>query len=181
MVFSSLLFLFLFLPAVLILSFLVPRRLRHLILLIVSLFFYAWGEPSYVFLMIGTISLDYIFGIFIERFQRKEQKRTAGIVLRIAVGFNIGFLGLFKYTDLSLIHIYNAAQEPEIIDLANYLISRGAKIKDAGKSTVIVEGVSKLNPTEYTVMPDRIVATTYLCGAAAVSYTHLCKYQLIEF
>ena len=63
--------------------------------------------------------------------------------------------------------IHNAAQEPEIIDLANYLISRGAKIKDAGKSTVIVEGVSKLNPTEYTVMPDRIVATTYLCGAAA--------------
>lgn len=58
--------------------------------------------------------------------------------------------------------ISNAAQEPEIIDLANYLISRGAKIKDAGKSTVYIEGIDTLNDTEYSVMPDRIVATTYL-------------------
>lgn len=62
--------------------------------------------------------------------------------------------------------IHNAAQEPEIIDLANYLISRGARIKDAGKSTVIIEGVESLSDTEYTVMPDRIAAATYLCGAA---------------
>ncbi|MEG0895625.1 MAG: UDP-N-acetylglucosamine 1-carboxyvinyltransferase, partial [Oscillospiraceae bacterium] len=62
--------------------------------------------------------------------------------------------------------IVNAAQEPEIVDLANYLISRGAKIKDAGKSTVIISGVEKLNDTEYNVIPDRIVAATYLCGCA---------------
>lgn len=62
--------------------------------------------------------------------------------------------------------IVNAAQEPEIVDLANYLISRGAKIKDAGKSTVIIKGVKKLNSTEYTVMPDRIVAATYITAAA---------------
>lgn len=62
--------------------------------------------------------------------------------------------------------IHNAAQEPEIIDLANYLISRGAKIKDAGKSTVTIEGVDHLDSTEYTVMPDRIVATSYLSAAA---------------
>lgn len=62
--------------------------------------------------------------------------------------------------------IVNAAQEPEIVDLANYLISRGARIKDAGKSTVVIEGVSQLHSTEYTVMSDRIVATTFLCAAA---------------
>ena len=62
--------------------------------------------------------------------------------------------------------IHNAAQEPEIIDLANYLISRGAKIRDAGKSTVTIEGVDHLDSTEYTVMPDRIVATSYLSAAA---------------
>lgn len=62
--------------------------------------------------------------------------------------------------------IVNAAQEPEIVDLANYLISRGAKIKDAGKSTVIIKGVKKLNSTEYTVMPDRIVAATFITAAA---------------
>lgn len=62
--------------------------------------------------------------------------------------------------------IVNAAQEPEIVDLANFLNSRGARIRDAGKSTVIIQGVEKLNDTEYTVMPDRIVAATYLCCAA---------------
>lgn len=62
--------------------------------------------------------------------------------------------------------IHNAAQEPEIVDLANYLIARGAKIKDAGKSTIVIEGVEKLHSCDYTVMSDRIVATTYLSAAA---------------
>lgn len=62
--------------------------------------------------------------------------------------------------------IVNAAQEPEIVDLANYLNKRGAKIKGAGKSTIVIEGVDKLDSVEYSVMPDRIVAITYLCGAA---------------
>ena len=52
MVFSSLLFLFRFLPAVLILYYIAPRKLRNVILLLFSLFFYAWGEPKYVFLML---------------------------------------------------------------------------------------------------------------------------------
>lgn len=62
--------------------------------------------------------------------------------------------------------IHNAAQEPEIVDLANYLNTRGAKIRDAGKSTILIEGVEKLSPCEYTVMPDRIVAATYLSAVA---------------
>ncbi|MEG0571297.1 MAG: UDP-N-acetylglucosamine 1-carboxyvinyltransferase [Oscillospiraceae bacterium] len=61
--------------------------------------------------------------------------------------------------------INNAAQEPEIVDLANFLISRGAKIKGAGKSTIVIKGVERLCSTEYTVMPDRIVAATYLSAA----------------
>lgn len=62
--------------------------------------------------------------------------------------------------------IHNAAQEPEIVDLANYLISRGARIEGAGKSVVTVQGVESLHSTEYWVMPDRIVAATYLAAAA---------------
>ena len=58
MVFSSLLFLFRFLPAVLILYYIAPRKLRNVILLAFSLFFYAWGEPKYVFLMLFTITMD---------------------------------------------------------------------------------------------------------------------------
>ena len=63
--------------------------------------------------------------------------------------------------------ISNAAQEPEIIDLADFLNKCGAKIQDAGKSTIIIEGVEQLSGAEHTVIPDRIVATTYLCCAAA--------------
>lgn len=62
--------------------------------------------------------------------------------------------------------ITNAAQEPEILDLANYLNSCGAKIYGAGKSTVVIEGVDSLNGTEHRIMPDRIVAATYLCCGA---------------
>lgn len=62
--------------------------------------------------------------------------------------------------------IHNAAQEPEIVDLADYLNSRGAKIYGAGKSTIVIEGVNKLASAQHSVIPDRIVAATYLCGAA---------------
>ena len=62
--------------------------------------------------------------------------------------------------------IENAAREPEIVDLANFLIKCGAKIYGAGESTIRIEGVKKLTPCEHTVIPDRIVSVTYLCCAA---------------
>lgn len=61
--------------------------------------------------------------------------------------------------------ITNAAREPEIIDLANFLNSMGAKVKGAGSSGIVIEGVKTLFPSEYTIMPDRIVAQTYLIAA----------------
>ncbi len=63
--------------------------------------------------------------------------------------------------------ILNAAREPEIADLANFLNQCGAKISGAGTSCIQIDGVKKLHGTEYTVMPDRIVAATYLAAAAA--------------
>ena len=63
--------------------------------------------------------------------------------------------------------ISNAAQEPEIVSLAEFLNLCGAKIYGAGESTIVIEGVPKLHGTEYRVIPDRIVAVTYLCAAAA--------------
>ncbi|NLB82183.1 MAG: UDP-N-acetylglucosamine 1-carboxyvinyltransferase, partial [Clostridiaceae bacterium] len=58
----------------------------------------------------------------------------------------------------------NAAKEPEIVDLLNFLNKKGAKISGAGTSVITIEGVSKLNDVEYRVIPDRIVAATYLCA-----------------
>ncbi|MBQ2746681.1 MAG: UDP-N-acetylglucosamine 1-carboxyvinyltransferase [Clostridia bacterium] len=65
--------------------------------------------------------------------------------------------------------IHNAAREPEISDLADFLNSAGAKIYGAGSDTVVIEGVQKLNGTEHTVIPDRIAAATYICGAVATN------------
>ena len=71
MLFSGIPFLFYFLPAVLIVYFLVPRQLKNAVLLLFSLVFYAWGEPKYVFLMIGTICLFFGCGIAIGKAQSK--------------------------------------------------------------------------------------------------------------
>ncbi|MDE7194454.1 MAG: UDP-N-acetylglucosamine 1-carboxyvinyltransferase [Oscillospiraceae bacterium] len=62
--------------------------------------------------------------------------------------------------------IHNAAREPEICDLADYLVKCGAKISGAGDSVISVEGTERLEPSEHSVIPDRIVAGTYLCAAA---------------
>ena len=65
------------------------------------------------------------------------------------------------------LQIVNAAQEPEIEDMINFLIKMGAKIEGKGTSVIVVEGVEKLVGTEYTVMPDRVEAATYMIAAAA--------------
>ena len=62
--------------------------------------------------------------------------------------------------------ITNAAKEPEIIDLQNFLIKMGAKIKGAGSDAIVIEGVNKLQNATHKIIPDRIVAATYLCAAA---------------
>ena len=95
MVFSSNIFLFFFLPAVLLLYFLLPRKLRNAVLLIGSLIFYAWGEPAYVFLMIVTILLNYVGGLALERQMRAG--RSAKGVLVCTVVLNLGLLAFFKY------------------------------------------------------------------------------------
>ena len=96
MLFSSIPFLFYFLPAVLILYFIVPRQLKNAVLLLFSLVFYAWGEPKYVFLMIGTICLFYGCGLAIEKCQKQQWKR---FWLTMSVVISLALLAVFKYAD----------------------------------------------------------------------------------
>lgn len=65
--------------------------------------------------------------------------------------------------------IINAAREPEIVDLAMFLNSCGARISGAGDSTIVIEGVERLHSVQYAIMPDRIVACTYMAAAAVTS------------
>ncbi len=99
MVFSSLEFLLLYLTVTLFLYYIVPFRFRNIVLLAVSLVFYGWGEPLYVFLMIGTITVDYILGLLVERAQKKGSARMAKGWLIAAVAINLAILAFFKYYD----------------------------------------------------------------------------------
>ncbi|MBR5233948.1 MAG: MBOAT family protein [Clostridia bacterium] len=96
MLFSSIPFLYYFLPAVLIFYFIAPKKLKNTVILISSLFFYAWGEPKYVILMIVSITVGYILGLLIEKFREKTLSK---VFLAISVIFSIGALGYFKYAD----------------------------------------------------------------------------------
>ena len=98
MVFSSLEFLFVFLPVTLLVYFCVPHKVRNLVLLLFSLFFYGWGEPVYVFLMIFTILIDYLGGWFVGKW-RDEKPRAAKAALVVSILINLGMLGFFKYYD----------------------------------------------------------------------------------
>ena len=96
MLFSSLPFLYYFLPAVLLLYFIAPKALKNTVLLLSSLIFYAWGEPKYVFLMIATIFFGYLLGILTEK---ARTKRLSRFFLALAVIIDLGALGFFKYAN----------------------------------------------------------------------------------
>lgn len=116
MVFSSSLFLFAFLPAALALYFISPAKAKNYVLLAASLIFYAWGEPSFVFIMISVVLVDYISALLIEKAEGKKRVRQAVLILTIFINFF--FLGYFKYAGLfvdtftSVFSIENSFQAP---------------------------------------------------------------------
>ncbi|MCY6370090.1 MBOAT family O-acyltransferase [Clostridium ganghwense] len=103
MVFSSLVFLFIFLPITLLLYFLFLGKIKNVILLIASLIFYAWGEPIYIFLMIFSSIVDYIHGLLIEKY-RYEDKKAKRVVLSSVI-INLSLLSFFKYADFIIANI----------------------------------------------------------------------------
>ena len=96
MLFSSIPFLYFFLPAVMITYFAVPRKWKNTVLLLFSLLFYGWGEPKLLFLMVFTIVLFYGCGLAIGRAGEKRQKKFWLLVSTI---ISVALLGLFKYAD----------------------------------------------------------------------------------
>src|SRR6185436_2263295 len=110
MVFSSNVFVFLFLPVLLLTYALTPKALRNALLLVASLFFYAWGEPVCVLLMIGSIAANYFAGLAIERWRGGP---GAAWALAVAVGVNLAVLIFYKYANF-------------LVSLANPLLAAGA-------------------------------------------------------
>lgn len=103
MVFSSLLFLFRFLPITFLIYYLAPTKLKNTVLFLASLFFYTWGEPKFFPIMLVSIAVNYVAGLLMERFDKKEGVRRA--CFWVAFAITLGFLLFFKYTNFFLSNI----------------------------------------------------------------------------
>lgn len=101
MVFSSLEFMFLYFPVVLLLYFVTPLKWRNATLFLTSLIFYGWGEPLYVFLMLFTVTVDYFFGFMVGKYRETNRRRAKGYMIA-AIVINLAILGFFKYANLAL-------------------------------------------------------------------------------
>ena len=114
MVFSSILFIFFFLPIFLLCYFLVPKKLKNTVLLIFSLIFYAWGEPIYIILMILSTLINYILALLMNKNNKK-------IYLVLCVLINVLLLGVFKYLGFFISNINSIFN----IDIINPIESGG--------------------------------------------------------
>lgn len=103
MVFSSLTFLYIFLPVVLVLYYLIPKRFKNFFILISGLFFYAWGEPVYVFIMIASTLIDYFAGLVMFKFDDRPKVRRVALI--VSVIMNLSLLGFFKYSNFIIDNI----------------------------------------------------------------------------
>jgi len=110
MVFSSVAFIFFFLPAVLGLYYLSPRRFRNLVLVLASLLFYIWGAGTIVFALLGSIAVNYLVGLRIERAIDEGERRSAQRWLALGVVVNVALLGWFKYVN------FGVATAQEVLD-----------------------------------------------------------------
>ncbi|RPF48675.1 alginate O-acetyltransferase complex protein AlgI [Hydrogenoanaerobacterium saccharovorans] len=106
MVFSSILFLFRFMPIAFLLYYITPQKLKNLVILLLSLAFYSWGEPKYFPIMIASILCDYFASKGIEH--NRDKKWVCKLFLMFSIVFNIGMLMFFKYTNF-FIENFNAA------------------------------------------------------------------------
>ena len=119
MVFSSAVFLLVYLPAVLLLYYVLPDRARNPLLLAVSLVFYAWGEPVYILIMLFSTVFDYCNGLMLEKLDKAGRPEWRRWVLLLSLTGNLGMLGFFKYTDF-LISSFNAVtgREADLLGVA---------------------------------------------------------------
>lgn len=109
---------FFYLPVVLAVYYLMPRKLKNLCLLVFSIFFYGVGEPVYVLLMLFSITVNYVAGILLHRFRERRGIRKA--VLIFCILLNLGLLGYFKYTGLAVellkkISVFSGLPVPDIV------------------------------------------------------------------
>lgn len=105
MVFSSIVFLYIFLPIMLLLYFIVPSKFKNAIMILASLVFFAWGEIRYIFIMLVLAVMDFICGKQITKYQDNKKKKILFLMINVVV--NLGILFFFKYADFIITNINN--------------------------------------------------------------------------
>ena len=104
MLFTSTVFMYLFLPITLLVYYVFLRKsrmLQNIFLLFVSLFFYGWGEPKFVLVMLLSIVANYIFALFVDRFKKKEKKGLCRLIIALTVIANLSILFIYKYLNFT--------------------------------------------------------------------------------
>ena len=173
MLFSSNEFLFAFLPLVLLLYYIVPRSLRNPVLLMVSLFFYGWGEPVYLFLMIGTILVNYICGGWVAR-QRAAGKSPKAVLIG-GVAANLLILGYFKYAGFLMGMLPFAITVPEIplpIGISFYVFQSMSYIIDVYREDAPVQNNVLTFGTYVTLFPQLIAGPIVRYSDVALQMDH---------
>jgi len=108
-VFSSITFLFYFFPVVIILYFSTPKKFRNLTLFLVSLIFYSWGEPTYIWIMLFSVIVDFTCGKNIDKNIKLDNMSKSKLWLILSIVINLSLLGFFKYGDFLITSINSAA------------------------------------------------------------------------
>ena len=166
MIFSSLLFLTVFLVAVLALYYIIPRRTyRNAVLCVASLFFYAWGEPVCVIIMIFSILMNYTAGRLMGKYRREGKPGAAKAALVTAVVLNLLMLGVFKYTPLvfdtlkAFVPTLRETQTPIAKELLYKAL--GGIIPAIGKAEITAEGMLPIGISFYTFQAMSYVIDVY--------------------
>lgn len=163
MLFSSNVFLFAFLPSVLLIYYLCPRGLRNPVLLLWSLVFYGWGEPVYLFLMIATILINYFLGVWIHAWHTAGKK--AQWILALGVVLNLASLGFFKYAGFfvdqlkALLPVMEGVKSPDIslpIGISFYVFQSMSYIIDVYRKDAPVQKNPLTFGTYVTLFPQLI-------------------------
>lgn len=124
MLFSSMIFLWLFLPLVFCSYYLIDKRFKNILLLISSIIFYAWGGVSYSLIMLSSIIINYIFALLIDKAIEDNDLKNKKIYLALCIIINLSILGYFKYTNF-IISIINSLSQNKIIELTNIILPIG--------------------------------------------------------
>ena len=172
MVFSSLTFIFLFLPITLILYFIIKDKYRNHLLLIISLLFYSWGEPKYIILMLLSLIVNYFIAIYIDKY--KKHKLISKTLLITSLIFNIGILFVFKYLDFTILNINNLFNTN--IKLFNLTLPIGISFYTFQILSYVVDVYNR----KVKVQKDFLMLSTYIAFFPQLIAGPIVRYETIE-